>query len=69
MPDAHPTVSKRKTPYIEAFSFMLELTIAIGAAFWLIYSYLPQYYLALSFTLLGIAGVLAYVILTKAIKF
>ncbi|HKW05219.1 MAG TPA: hypothetical protein VJN71_07980 [Nitrososphaerales archaeon] len=69
MPDSQPTISRRKTPYIEAFSFMLELTIAIGAAFWLIYSYLPQYYLELSFTLLGIAGVLAYVILTKAIKF
>ena len=54
---------------LHELSVVLELTIVLGAAIWLIYDYLPQYYLPLSFTLLVLAGVFAYVILSKVIKF
>lgn len=54
---------------LRELSVVFELTIVLAAAMWFIYDYLPQYYLPLSFTLLVLAGVFAYVILSKVIKF
>ena len=51
------------------FSVFLSLTILLGALIWLVYMYVPEYYLPLSFLMLVVGGVLAYVILTKGAKF
>ena len=50
-------------------AILFEMTLAIGAAMWFIYGYLPQYYLPLSFLLLVIGGIVAYVILSKTVDF
>ncbi|MGI0078529.1 MAG: hypothetical protein ACRECH_02795 [Nitrososphaerales archaeon] len=59
----------KKKGFLEFFSILLEMAIALGAATWFIYAYLPEYYLPLSFLLLALAGVFAYVILSKVVKF
>lgn len=54
---------------LRELSVVFELTIVLAAAIWFIYDYLPQYYLPLSFTLLVVGGVVAYVFLSKVVKF
>lgn len=60
---------KKGFQFFGFFSVLLSITIVVSAGVWLIYGYSPQYYLPLSFLLLAVAGVVAYVILTKAVKF
>lgn len=60
---------KKGFQFFGFFSVLLSITIVVSAAVWIIYGYMPQYYLPLSLLMLAVAGVVAYVILTKAVKF
>jgi hypothetical protein len=59
---------KKGVQFLGYFSALLSFTIVCAGLIWEIYSYYPQYYFIASFSLLGVAAVVAYVILTKSIK-
>ena len=66
---ANSTREKKKgIPFFGYFSLLLSFSIVCAAVMWEVYALYPQYYLAGSFSLLGIAGVVGYVILTKTIR-
>ena len=59
---------KKGIQFFGYFSLLLSFSIACAGVIWEVYAYYPQYYLPASFSVLVIAGVVAYVILTKSIK-
>jgi hypothetical protein len=67
--ESGPVPQKKKgIQFYGYFSILFTFGIACAGAAWEFYAYYPQYYLVSSLILLLVAGIIAYVILTKAIK-
>jgi hypothetical protein len=68
--NAAGNLPRKKSSISHSFlGIVFEMAIALGAAIWFVYAYLPQYYLPVSFLLLAVGGIVAYVILSKSIDF
>jgi hypothetical protein len=59
---------KKGYRFLGYLSALLSFTIVCAGLIWEVYAFYPEYYYPLSFSLLAVAGVVAYVILTKTIK-
>lgn len=63
-----PFASSRRKFY-GYFTVVLSLAIVTAGVMWIVYGYLPnEYYFPVSFSLLGVFGIIAYVILSKRLE-
>jgi hypothetical protein len=60
---------KKQFHFYGYFSVVLNLTIVVAAVLWVVYGRLPnQYYLPISFGVIALTGLVAFLILNKKVN-